>query len=296
MAYEPHSNYLTPPDDFIVRRFIDLAKFLDLLENRQLYFCRADLLEDHREGRLTDFERAQIRDAHEDTESLIRRFESFREEFYVNCWYAGEDESIAMWKFFGDSGYSLAIGSTIGTIKKTLAQVAGPVYVGKVDYLDWSRQSSPAAHNVIGMMVRKSRAYLHENEVRLVICPLWQLPSGDAGGGLDTVPPSPAINVERVANQMAAALRAVSPTLEVPPDQLRWICIDAILKSAHNESLERKPLGVTIPVDPNELVTELIVGPDVPDWVYKLLCSVSLRYGLSARIRWSNLKSVEEPS
>jgi hypothetical protein len=100
MAYEPHLNCRTPPDDWVVRRFVDLAKFLDLLEKKQLWFCRADLLEDPREGRLTEFERMQIRKSREDTENLIRRYESFREEFYVNCWYAGEDESMAMWKLY----------------------------------------------------------------------------------------------------------------------------------------------------------------------------------------------------
>ena len=53
---------------------------------------------------------------------------------------------------------------------------------------------------------------------------------------------------------------------------------------------DAKRPGMPVPVDPKELVTELIVGPDVPDWVLQLLVSVSLRYGLSAPIRWSNLK------
>jgi hypothetical protein len=238
MAYETHAHCQTPPDDTVVRRFVDLAKFLDLLENKHLWFHRADLLEDPREGRLTDLERTQIREAHDDPENLIRRYESFREEFYVNCWYVGEDESMAMWKLFGDSGCSLAMGSTIGTIKKILTHVPCPVFVGKVDYLNWN-QSSSGVGNAIGMMVRKSRAYLHENEVRLVIfAPLWQRPSGDAPGESDqpnTAAPSRAIHIGRVMNQMAAALKAVSPTLEMPPDELRRICIEAILRSAGRE-------------------------------------------------------------
>jgi hypothetical protein len=101
------------------------------------------------------------------------------------------------------------------------------------------------------------------------------------------------MNVGRVASQMADALRRASPTSDVPSDQLRRICIEAILRSASREILEGKRPGMRVPVEPNELVMKLIVGPDVPDWVLELLRSIPLRYGLDAPVRWSDLKGVD---
>ena len=297
MAYEPHPHCLTPPDDTVVWRFVDLAKLLDLLENGQLWFSRADLLEDPREGRLTDSERRQVRITHEDPEDQIRRYESIRQDFYVNCWYAGETESMAMWKLFHNGGYAFAIRSTIGAIKKTLTHEEGPVFAGRIQYLDWA-ESSSLPNNAIGMMVRKSRSYGHESEVRLVIwAALWRLPSIRVEVETEqrnTTPSSSAIDIARVANDMADALRAASPTLEVPSDQYRRICGDAILKSVQRAEFEAKPTGMPVRIDSKSLVTELIVGPDVPNWVFELVKSLSLRYGLVAPISWSSLKSVEK--
>jgi hypothetical protein len=221
MPYEQHPNCLTPPDDTVVWRFVDLAKLLDLLVNRQLWFARADVLEDPREGRLTDFERMQIRIAHKDPEDQIRRHESSRQDFYVNCWYAADIESMAMWKLYHNGGYAFAIGSTIGAIKKTLTDSEGPVFIGRIQYLDWA-QSASLSNNVIGMMVRKSQSYGHESEVRLVIwAPLWLVPNA-VTEQQNTPPPGLAIDIGRVANEMADALRAASPTFDVPSDRILY--------------------------------------------------------------------------
>jgi hypothetical protein len=77
MRYELHPNLMTPPDDTIVWRYMEFAKFVDLLENG-LRFCRTDKLDDPREGRFTDAELEHLRTnrtmLHEAMSTLTRIF------------------------------------------------------------------------------------------------------------------------------------------------------------------------------------------------------------------------------
>jgi hypothetical protein len=46
MPYEIHPKLTTPPDDAVLWRYLDFAKFLDMLERRVLWFAGADTFED----------------------------------------------------------------------------------------------------------------------------------------------------------------------------------------------------------------------------------------------------------
>jgi hypothetical protein len=47
MPYEKHPIYLTPPDDTVIWRYMDFARFVQLLDFRELWFARADTLKTH---------------------------------------------------------------------------------------------------------------------------------------------------------------------------------------------------------------------------------------------------------
>ena len=296
MAYEPHARCTTPPDDTVVRRFVDLSKLLDLLENRELHFARVDRLEDPREGRLTAVEQGRIREVNKNPDDLLRSFENSRLDSYVSCWCAGDFESMAMWKLFGNGGITVALGSTIGALKETLAQAEGPVFISETRYLNLAQRSS-SEDNLIGMMVRKSRAYLHESEVRLLIwAPLWTTAN-------DSVEPEhrsasagdSAVDLENVANEMANALMAISPRLDRSRDQCRRICVEAIIRSQLRATLRGKPTAIRVPIQLEPLIKEVIVGPEVPRWIFDLVRSLLPRYGLQVPTRWSELRFEEEP-
>ena len=92
---------------------------------------------------------------------------------------------------------------------------------------------------------------------------------------------------------MADALRAASPTLDVPPEQYRKICMDAIAGTLARAELKGKPVGKPVGIAPSSLVTQLVVGPEVPTWIFELVKSLLLRYGFATPISWSSLKGVD---
>jgi hypothetical protein len=51
MAVEAYPDQLEPENqDAVIWRFMDMKKFRDLVATGELYFCRADLFDDEREG------------------------------------------------------------------------------------------------------------------------------------------------------------------------------------------------------------------------------------------------------
>ena len=89
-----------------VLRYMDLPKFLDLIQTSELHFTRLDQLEDPYE--------------HAIQTAACRRRPSDSETMYVNCWVLSEYESAAMWTIYGgDSGVAVQssrsrVGSVLG--------------------------------------------------------------------------------------------------------------------------------------------------------------------------------------
>jgi len=54
----PH--LITPPDETIIWRYMDFARFMQILETKTLWFARADQFEDPLEGTFTDAEREAL--------------------------------------------------------------------------------------------------------------------------------------------------------------------------------------------------------------------------------------------
>ena len=78
----------------LVWRYMDLPKFLDLMQTSELHFTRLDQLEDPYE--------------HAIQMAACRRKPFDSETMYVNCWILSEYESAAMWtNYGGNSGIAL---------------------------------------------------------------------------------------------------------------------------------------------------------------------------------------------
>jgi hypothetical protein len=167
VAYEGHPHCDTPPDNTVVWRYVSFARLMSLLETASLWLSRIDLLDDSREGRLTDSEQDQIREHQgEKTEEVVRNLERQRHTTFVNCWHENDRESMAMWDLYGREPGSVAIKSTIGRLKQALVGENRSISIGRIRYLDWTQGSWP--NNVLGMAVRKTQGYKHQSEVRLI--------------------------------------------------------------------------------------------------------------------------------
>ena len=51
--YEQHHEFITPKDNTIIWHYMNVFKFIDLINSCELYFTRLDVLEDKYEGYLS---------------------------------------------------------------------------------------------------------------------------------------------------------------------------------------------------------------------------------------------------
>lgn len=212
MPFAVHPDLETPPDDTILWRYSDFAKFMDLIERRKLWFSRSDKFEDPLEGTFTDAEIARFGSLRPDGTpvdpawyGLPQVSKVMRGTTFVNCWREGKHESMAMWDIYGKGSGVVAIKSTVGLLKEAVASYDWDVFISRVNYVDWNAVNWGG--NALQICVRKDVSYAHESEVRAVI---WGLGTRPDGTSLVKMPPD---------NDMAK----ISPGEEVDVDPARLI-------------------------------------------------------------------------
>jgi len=163
-------------------RYMDLAKFANLLQTRALNFCRLDKFSDPFEGSTTpanaEAERAweaQLKDKAERGQAYQKVTEVFsqsrvlqRKKVFANCWHLGSHESEAMWELYSHSNQGVCITARY---QKLAEHLPSDVYLGRVKYIDYETESFPLG-NVLYPTMHKRISFKHENEVRAVI---WAL-------------------------------------------------------------------------------------------------------------------------
>lgn len=155
MPYQFHANLRTPSNSTVLWRYMDFAKFIQMLESKSLWFTRLDQLEDPLEGGHTDAELVSIRKNVEKKRAreLIGVFRIARKELYVNCWRSGSAESLVMWDLYGKGTGIVAVKSTVERLKKAVSTCEEPVYISKLRYFDWNQ--APGLDNVLVACSRK---------------------------------------------------------------------------------------------------------------------------------------------
>ena len=105
----PTYDIKVPSFDTTLWRYMDFAKFVSLLEDRALFFARADKLGDPFEGAWSDVnlklleqgkEIASDKDVSNWIEAwrlIVRTAREARRFTLINCWHASDHESEAMW-------------------------------------------------------------------------------------------------------------------------------------------------------------------------------------------------------
>jgi hypothetical protein len=173
---------------------MDFAKFVALLDQRSIYFARADLLGDPFEGAAGIAERQSewnafylnfFREAmvtapgqqkplpNEHIEKEAARLlkdlsiigDRDRRSPFVSCWHANTGESEALWRLYCPPP---TVGVAIQTDAKSLEDALGndpKIEIGRVQYVDF-RRSFAGFHDRIFW---KRKSLIHEAEVRAVI-------------------------------------------------------------------------------------------------------------------------------
>jgi len=255
-----HHPCFIEPSNFsaVIWRYLDLPKFLDLIQNQELFFTRADKMReiDKFEGSyLTQHSmnlNSKLLNENIDMNLTAKNFNlrefakldlqmyEYHEKFtinetFVNCWHLSDYESMAMWKIYSNifgmaiqSNYTNLCNSFIDN-KWTHYDTRNSIYIGKVNYIDRLKTAIPSG-NTFFPFLYKSIGYQFEQEMRCIISTM----------GLD--------------------------------------------KEAKN------PDFIRVKVDLDQLISNIYLHPSAPDWYRKNIVQLCTQHGINeAKIRNSNL-------
>jgi len=182
--FTPHHDFTPIDDNALLWRYHDLARYLDLLLKKQLFFCRADRFEDPFEGQFTPEAKAEmikeqveeladnhanekdIEQAKKEVEKITEARTTKRTYVTVNSWHWNDVENYAMWRIYARGNYGLAIQTTYERLKQCFIDAEEPVFIGKVDYSD--NCEAMLSNDSLKPFLHKRKMYAYENEVRCV--------------------------------------------------------------------------------------------------------------------------------
>ena len=175
--YVAHDVFVLPENkDTKIWRYMDITKFLSLLDLEQLYFTRIDKFNDPFEGALPRpfIERL--------SSVVVPAFGSLRKHHAVNCWHMNDYESDAMWKLYLKSDEGIAVQSTVRRFTNCFT-CEEKVFVGRVNYIDYKRDNLEHYYNSFAPIITKRKSFEHERELRAVI---YRSPEPGADGLMHT--------------------------------------------------------------------------------------------------------------
>lgn len=178
--YQHRPDLDQPKDEVVLWRYFTLLKFEKLINDRSIYFCRADKFDDPLEGRTP---RGTVREMYRTSPPFVASAvqmvrDMFRGKTYVSCWREDQEESQSMWTSYAANATGVAVKTTVGRLKSSITAEESFV-LARVRYLDFD--SHPNVNDVHQQMLIKSVDFQGESEVRLIHL------TDVAGGRLDEV-------------------------------------------------------------------------------------------------------------
>jgi hypothetical protein len=172
-VYQPHKECISPPADALLWRYMDLTRFIALLESSSVFFCRADLFQDEFEGSLAQANIARreelVRPDPHDEAYIEAPYEEIREWTAISCWCSIDYESAAMWSMYCPEGPGIAVRTTFARLCDAFrACEQWPIRISEITYLDYEQAVIPDRH-LLAPFLHKRRSFEHEHEVRAVI-------------------------------------------------------------------------------------------------------------------------------
>jgi hypothetical protein len=185
--YTPHPVFLDPEGITKIWRYFDFTKFVSLLERRALFFSRADQFRDPFEGswtkadvkfregeRIKELKAGNPTLSDEEIAKALKQdslfYKNIKRTSLINSWHYNESESAAMWRLFLKSDEGIAIQSTTSRFKDCFHSSPEPVYIGKVNYINYDTDGFYYPFNLpFVSLLHKRKAFEHEREYRAII-------------------------------------------------------------------------------------------------------------------------------
>jgi hypothetical protein len=222
-----HPSFRIPANrDVRIWRYMDLAKYLDLLQRRSLFFARATSLGDPFEGsstkamvaarefimqnRSSDPNLVQFKDLPENFFAILSDgYRRMVQEYLISCWHVNEHESAAMWSLYLKSGEGVCIQSTYRRLRSCLPKC---VLIGQVNYIDYNTEGF-SADNAFNFIVHKRKSFEHERELRAIF---W---------AVDGTPEAQPYKerIEKVGLWIDVNLSSLIETVQISPAAEPWL-------------------------------------------------------------------------
>ena len=237
-------------------RYMDLPKFLWLLEKHSLFLSRLDCFDDKFEGS-SPFSLIKAREARHSRERALKMradssdvIKTHRRNTAVNCWHMSEGESIAMWKIYSINNFGVAVRSTIQDLAESL-----PPFQGE----DVEHQRDLPNPEVLPLEIRLVR-YIDFSADEKVLPKPWELHL-----------------YKRASFEFEKEMRLVARASPFQGDPTDYSVFP------NN--------GDWVPVQLNSLIKGVYVAPAAPDWYVDLIALALKRHNMNTPITHSDLDS-----
>ena len=180
IAREPNPSCKLPGNlDTPVWRYMDMDKFQSLLNEKALYLCRADRLQDRFEG---TYSRRQILEM-EDWFKIIGEsymIESERErrrkdrlKTYISCWCMSDCDLDLMWKGYVPNPPGISIKSSARRLKDICDKAVEywPLDISRVTYFDHAGGKNIDYFGTPTTFLNKDLHFKLDNELRIIYYP-----------------------------------------------------------------------------------------------------------------------------
>lgn len=174
MPIKQHLHFNIPDNiDARIWRYMSLEKFIKLINDNALYFCRSDLFEDQHEGSYTtnareyrkQFYSGATKGWYDTTMPTIN--ENLKKCTFISCWHVNEDENIHMWQSYAEKDKTVAIVSSITNIKKHILDTDTQFLLGLVNYIDYDKDLVSEV-NAFAPFFCKRKEFSGEREFRII--------------------------------------------------------------------------------------------------------------------------------
>lgn len=208
-----------------------LQSFFFILTRGELFFPRADRLEDPFEGSFSK-KNIEMRPKYyeaigEELPEMLKTLGGYHKLLlsytFINSWYLNDYESAAMWKIYIQKGEGIAIQSTFTRLCNSFAPSTKDIYIGCVKYSDYEREWIPE-DNSLEPFLHKRKSFEYENEIRTIF---HDFPSGEEEINLSQ------LHFERKGEYIRVDLSALIENIYVSPTSPDWFIelVQSVIKT-----------------------------------------------------------------
>lgn len=153
-------------------RYMDLWKFLKIVNSSSLFFAPIDMLGDNNEGKMPDqvFQFMKEHDKRNNrNDNFVEVYRDFMEQYsknktLISSWTAADNESFALWKMYAKDKLGVAIRTSFEGLKNCFHKTDEEIFIGQVEYFD---KKNPAYNfGKFPTVLNKHIYYNFEREVR----------------------------------------------------------------------------------------------------------------------------------